>query len=666
MLQPPIRAFVGHSFTSEDSQVVRTFLDFLTTITQTLPGFSWVHAEGAEPKLVTEKVLSLLQESNLFIAVCTRKERVIADEKLVPAILNKNRLSGDAKEYQWKTSDWIIQEIGLAVGRGLKLVLLLEDGVRSPGALQGNLEYIPFHRDSPEKCFPKLMEMISSASGKHAPITADDGSGVVSAPRENETSRLIETVQGEAKKDEWVPKPGWKTRDYEWALLHLLTQGNEEKTKELSEAYLATEIASESGKRNAWLALLEYWQIALQGKGSLSKLQSLARENPENSEILIYLGRAYAYYEDHKQAATAFERAARAATELSVAVTYFGEAACASQQANDKQAALRLISIAKEKANQVEDQEIEMAVLRAEQRLAKLQDEEDVLLGAMERLLEIDPSNTSLRFDLAYKHSQVGSDALATLHYLRIPASERSEATWNNVGVAYEALAMPAKAVNAYRNSEEKAGTLAMSNLANKLMTAGFLNEAKALCEKALTFKGYDKNVDKSLVRLKEIPDEEDKQEKEALSKAKDVSAFYQLVGKSLLLSLPEKLPNLWKGPDCDLHLQSSGGVFRLAGEFERKGNALGLGIFSNAGSEAAVNSFQVVYEGRMRGKVMIGTVSRGLKGGISSLLGGADEKPTVIIVIGEDGKEMSVLERKGSAVPKCYKFSSITMPKEQ
>ena len=33
----------------------------------------------------------------------------------------------------WKTSDWVIQEIGLATGRGLELILLVEDGVRRPG-----------------------------------------------------------------------------------------------------------------------------------------------------------------------------------------------------------------------------------------------------------------------------------------------------------------------------------------------------------------------------------------------------------------------------------------------------------------------------------------------------------------------------------------------------
>jgi hypothetical protein len=30
-------------------------------------------------------------------------------------------------ERVWKTSDWIIQEIGLAIGKGVKLILLIEE-----------------------------------------------------------------------------------------------------------------------------------------------------------------------------------------------------------------------------------------------------------------------------------------------------------------------------------------------------------------------------------------------------------------------------------------------------------------------------------------------------------------------------------------------------------
>jgi hypothetical protein len=77
-----IRAFVGHSFTDDDEEVVRKFLDYLDHVAKAVPQFSWVHAQWAEPKLLAEKVMSLLSDRNLFIGICTRKECVATPEAL--------------------------------------------------------------------------------------------------------------------------------------------------------------------------------------------------------------------------------------------------------------------------------------------------------------------------------------------------------------------------------------------------------------------------------------------------------------------------------------------------------------------------------------------------------------------------------------------------------
>ena len=44
----------------------------------------------------------------------------------------------------------------------MALILLVEDDVRTPGGLQGDLEYIQFSRQSPEKSFGKILEMIKA------------------------------------------------------------------------------------------------------------------------------------------------------------------------------------------------------------------------------------------------------------------------------------------------------------------------------------------------------------------------------------------------------------------------------------------------------------------------------------------------------------------------
>ena len=57
-----VRAFVGHSFTENDEQVVGKFLKFFDQIAKGNSEFSWVNAESAEPKQLAQKVLALSNE----------------------------------------------------------------------------------------------------------------------------------------------------------------------------------------------------------------------------------------------------------------------------------------------------------------------------------------------------------------------------------------------------------------------------------------------------------------------------------------------------------------------------------------------------------------------------------------------------------------------------
>ena len=80
-----------------------------------------------------------MNKRNVFIGICTRKERVIEPGLLSATKLPTGYLKGKQEDFLWKTSDWIIQEIGLATGLGLELLLLIEDGVRKPGGIQGDV-----------------------------------------------------------------------------------------------------------------------------------------------------------------------------------------------------------------------------------------------------------------------------------------------------------------------------------------------------------------------------------------------------------------------------------------------------------------------------------------------------------------------------------------------
>ena|SRR5260221_4067504 len=127
-----IRAFVGHSFTDDDAEIVGKFLKYFDQLSNMNPNFSWDHAEAAEPKILAEKVMSLLADKNVFIGICTKKERVVQPGALTKSVFSRRFLRVEEGAAYWKTSDWIIQEIGVAKGRNLDLILLVENDLRNP------------------------------------------------------------------------------------------------------------------------------------------------------------------------------------------------------------------------------------------------------------------------------------------------------------------------------------------------------------------------------------------------------------------------------------------------------------------------------------------------------------------------------------------------------
>ena len=276
-----ITAFVGHSFTSDDERIVSAFLKYFDQIKNMNIGFSWEHAEPAEPKALAEKVLRLIDDKNVFIGICTGKESVIASDKLRRGLLNTKVLLSEERNYIAKTSDWIIQEIGLAMGRKMDLILLLENGVRPPGGLQGNLEYISFDRNAAERSFGKILEMIQALRPKIIKLVQAGESETTGAPPEvveDENKKSIEKRQ---------PKPEWQRRDYEHALLDSMFAGKDEDTKLIYDTYLSTSEGQQVENQASWAAFNEYMRLLTGKGGRLAKLEQFAKENKETTGTYV-------------------------------------------------------------------------------------------------------------------------------------------------------------------------------------------------------------------------------------------------------------------------------------------------------------------------------------------------------------------------------------------
>ena len=653
----PIEVFVGHSFDDDDEIVVGKFLKYLDQLSKLQPNFTWVHAKPAEPRVIDAKVLSLFKGKNLFIAICTKKERVIEPRALKNSLFN--RLSAKGEDFGWQTSDWIIQEIGLAIGRELNVILLVEQGLRSPGGLQGNLERIEFERASPEKVFGKLSEMVSALSPKAFKATLAEPESQSSPPEEKNATQASEN-------NDWATqKPDWKRLDYELAFMHFIAIDDAAKAKSISDQHLATELGAQPQNNTTWDAFKVYVGLVF-GKGeSLLRLTRLADENPSIWEISDYLARIYLQYEEYGKAALTFERAAGVASDIHKQIQLLGAAAVAHQKGKDVQASIALLTQMRTKCANTSQGEAD--VLQAMRSLAEITKDDEILIGTMERQLELDPVDTDTRFALAYKYSSQGDDALATMHYARISYSERSAITWNNLGVAFDRMSLQAKSVTAYRKSEEMGETLAMSNLANKLIGSGFLPEAQKICDEAIKLKDFHKNVGSTLSRLKEVPEEEDKKETEAFEKARPISEFYKEFGRAFAMPMPKTLATHWRGPDCVLDITLAGEVFSATGSFERSssGGLLAATIFGGSGlsGKPFLGRYRVEYKGIARGQAIIASVVREKEGEQAKpstlLTTGGEDRLTVLMLLSVEGREILVYEKQKAGFPRFYSLKS-------
>ena len=384
-----INAFVGHSFAHEDADVIRKFLKMLTRLSDLRPEFTWDHAEDPEPKQIVNKVLEKLDGKNLFIGICTKKERVVADNKLARTWFSSRKLIGAADAFQWKASDWVLQEIGLAVGRGMDVLLLLEDGIRVPGELQGNPEHVVFSRDAPEQCFDSLAGMIASYVPSARLTVSSNAEGRVA--KEKEANKYADAT------DKWSePQPGWRIDDYEIGMHYAIHHGNIDAEKKINDHFLRSPIASNDALRGAWSALIVSLKIKNSADSTIADLQKLADESPTNCDIWCYLGSTYSDYGEFKQAAAAFEKAANNSEDMPRRIRLLGSAMCAAAKAGDDDFTLRIAGTIRDLNTAALSSEL--AALDAIREHAIQQNAFQLILGTLERSLELDPSDDEKRF----------------------------------------------------------------------------------------------------------------------------------------------------------------------------------------------------------------------------------------------------------------------------
>jgi tetratricopeptide (TPR) repeat protein len=634
-----LRTFVGHSFKDDDKALVGIFCDHFDNLAKANLNFSWDHAVGAEPSPLSQKVLAKIEGKNVFIGICTKSERAIGDSFLRPALLRKHLQLAERDKFEWKTSDWIIQEIGLAVGRKMSVIIFLEEGVREPGGLYGNIEYIPFSRANPQASFDKLLQMLTSLSPKE-PV----GSTANAESPPSEKAKLTE-----AQSSDLVPKPDWSADQYNSAMVSVVLQEDAVALDRISEAFRGSKHSTGLGA-SEWEGRIEWLRVIFWKGGDFEKLKRLAAENPASSRLQMFLARGYDEFGDHTKAAEIFQKASRAAENETQQAAFDSDAALQYARAGETARALALFEQAKRVAK---DQPTAFETITGDLRtLAQIEKNDELELAALEHGVDLCPGDWKLRFQLAYKHSQSGNNDMAFYHYIKIPSPLRDSTTWNNLGVSFLDFAMPAKGIGAFRRAEELLDTLAMTNIGFRLLRSGFIDEASQLVKKAMSVETYHSNVAHLLKQLKETPEEEDQKETEALEKTRPKAAFYRQLGTAALGEAPIRMGSRWQAPEGILDASLDGADVRIFGSYEQEENSLG-GLLGGLSRQKVTRRIQ--YTLKLRGEMLVGEIKRmtdGVAPASIVALGLGSEK--VVMYFYADRTELCVMEGSRFYSLKC------------
>jgi Flp pilus assembly protein TadD len=650
-----IKAFVGHSFNEEDSAVVGAFLTYFDSLAQVQQSFSWQSARAAKPKELAEKVLELIADKNVFIGICTRKEKVFPPDSLQPTLFRKQIGKVDLNKVQWKTTDWLIQEIGMARGRGLKLILLVEEGVRQPGGLQGNIEYIEFTREAPERSFPKINQMITDI------LPHVSTAGVQTPDSKSDKLQEVENAAAAASADDGnTPKPEWKYFEYHSAFLRMLFEDNDDGARKIHDSYLEKLDAIDKEKGAEWTAECEYYKFLLGRSGNIAKLKSLTTDYPENSNLLEQLAKSFSKIGEHEKAAETFELAIAKTSDSERRGWLQGQAATALTRSNNMSAAQDKLAILRRDFSKGALKE--STLLYSLLAMAELAKDEEAEIAVRERMVELDPDDAYARATLAYKYMELGSNDLSLHHYQKVPSDKRTGGVWNNLGVCLHRLGLSAKSVAAYREAEEKGDSLAMSNLGQKLLQAGFVSEAKAVCDKALKVENYDARVGALITDLGEVDESENKKREEILEKSKLKLDFYKKVGRASSQGEPSGLARRWKGPECELTFTRGGKDLALEGQYEVKSGGL-LAMAIGAPGHSRTVKYDVRVSISLNGRSGHGKITRKSdteKSIASTYLGMDNEGSKLVAILSEDDRTIEILENPHSVNAKFYKFDAV------
>lgn len=533
-----MKAFVGHSFEEKDKQLVDKIIKFLEST-----GIKCQTGERAQNKSVAEKVKRMILEDEIFIGIFTRDKEIVSKKGKFKSLFPSN-----SKEKFYTTSNWVIQESGYAIGKDRELIFLVESGIYKFPELQGDLEILYFHRESLEETFLKLNEIVDFIKSKKIKgIPSETREGVEDLEKQ-ESEKQKEKVKGEMK----------DKREETFDKLHNALFKEEDPSKAQEIYYKELRPSLQDNERPMWEAIVLRISHNLGDAGAFDKLIKCTEENSNNADVIWQLAIRYRDMREYQKAKDTF-LTAKALYDINKEEDKVNIMGCYKQAGlclafdGKYDDAIQLLSEALYDDGLMKFKAKTLAGLA---KIAKIKNDSESFFIYGEGSLNIDPSNTELRFDLAYRYSQGDHNKLSLLHYKKLTDTKKSPSGLNNLGVQYTTLKLPAKSIDSYFKAAGYNETLSMANIAQGYLNEGFIKDAEREIKRAneLSKEGLDVHgsVGNAKNRVEKILGEEDGREKEILIDAERERDFRARYSESFYCKrniVKEKIEGIWETP---------------------------------------------------------------------------------------------------------------------
>ncbi|KYG02370.1 hypothetical protein BE21_55025 [Sorangium cellulosum] len=245
---------------------------------------------------------------------------------------------------------------------------------------------------------------------------------------------------------------------------------------------------------------VELKYLATGSIGDILTLEEATADKDNGDMALGALARIALMGHDYRGAIDKFCAAAGAAADPSVSFSYILDAAKVHQELGELAAARRLLTGA---MNGDGRRDLRHSVLTALADIYDFPDDKRIRAALLAQAARLSPADVKVCFDASFSLAESSMPHLALMQYATLLKFEpKNAAALNNIGLLCSELDMSAKAAEYLHRGHEANDSLATANLAQRYLTAGFLDQAENLLAVARKRENAHEDVGGVLSRL--------------------------------------------------------------------------------------------------------------------------------------------------------------------